>query len=676
MSESLKSLQWKRSTVHLSLVMVAFFLAAMLRPSYGAEPDITFSGALSEEKISPELLNQLRTPSTSSWSSEPMYKVIISLENEKPGEKSTSSMQEMQSTVINSVSELAPGFQELNRYKNIAGFSAQVNLNALAELVANDEVVYIEEMLVFEKQDAQAHAITNTEAAHALGATGAGVTIAIIDDGIQYDHQAFGGHGNFPNAKIIGGYDFADDDSDPGNDCNAQSHGTQVTGVAAGNGGGVVGTAPDAQVVFLKIQTSGTCGTQSLDGDVIGAIDWAVTNRATYNIKVISMSFGFGQFSSVCDNAFSSYTNVLAAAQSAGITAIAASGNDGYSSSLGLPSCISTVTSVGATYDANVGGRFFSHCSDTTTQARQVTCYSNSASFLDLLAPSDCATTSNTDGTVASCFAGTSSATPYAAGIVATLYGVNTALNDSDVIDIMKSTGEPVTDSKNNVSKPFVRHLSAIEVAAAEFKRVNPPVPVSPQHGSTVMANTPVNVSFQEVTGSTRYHVERYDRTIDTWSFSQFPQIDICTNGLCTLSVPGTGAQTGAIWRVRALNAAGWSDWSDWTYFNVEENDLLDPPSPISPAHGSTVLAIAPVDLSFQEVTGSTRYHVERYDRTTGTWSFRRYPQTDICANGVCSLTIPGTAAQTGAIWRVRALNDVGWSEWSSWIYFNVVGSL
>ena len=39
-------------------------------------------------------------------------------------------------------------------------------------------------------------------------------------------------------------------------------------------------------------------------------------------------------------------------------------------------------------YDANVGSKFFSVCSDTSTAPDQVTCYSNNASFLDILAPS------------------------------------------------------------------------------------------------------------------------------------------------------------------------------------------------------------------------------------------------------------------------------------------------
>ncbi|GAF84456.1 unnamed protein product, partial [marine sediment metagenome] len=48
-----------------------------------------------------------------------------------------------------------------------------------------------------------------------INITGTGQTVCIIDSGIDYTHADFGGYGSFPNAKIIGGYDFFYDDNDP-----------------------------------------------------------------------------------------------------------------------------------------------------------------------------------------------------------------------------------------------------------------------------------------------------------------------------------------------------------------------------------------------------------------------------------------------------------------------------
>lgn len=154
------------------------------------------------------------------------------------------------------------------------------------------DVEFIEMMPTMQKMDTQSHTLTRMDAVHAAGFTGKGVTIAIIDDGIDAAHPAFGGDSAWPNAKIIAGHDFADNDSDPRNDCVSQSHGTAVAGVAAGNGGGVLGTAPDANLVLLKIQSAQRCGSAVLDGDFIGALDWVISHREQYGIDILSLSLG------------------------------------------------------------------------------------------------------------------------------------------------------------------------------------------------------------------------------------------------------------------------------------------------------------------------------------------------------------------------------------------------
>src|SRR4051812_31521263 len=59
--------------------------------------------------------------------------------------------------------------------------------------------------------------------------TGAGQAIAVIDTGIDYTHAFLGG-GLGPGYKVVGGYDFVDDDSDP---MDTYGHGTEVAGVLA-----------------------------------------------------------------------------------------------------------------------------------------------------------------------------------------------------------------------------------------------------------------------------------------------------------------------------------------------------------------------------------------------------------------------------------------------------------
>jgi subtilisin family serine protease len=61
---------------------------------------------------------------------------------------------------------------------------------------------------------------------------GTGVRIAIIDTGVDYRHPDLGG-GFGPGFRVVGGYDFINDDDDPVDD---NGHGSHVAGIAAANG--------------------------------------------------------------------------------------------------------------------------------------------------------------------------------------------------------------------------------------------------------------------------------------------------------------------------------------------------------------------------------------------------------------------------------------------------------
>lgn len=452
-----------------------------------------------QSKVQPELVAKLAGQGDNAGpganQGQQTYRVIVNITqtpNAKPIDRFGPSKARLaqisraQDAVIAAMSAGAAG-RVLNRYRSIFAFSAALTSAEIENLARRPDINIIEEMPVFRKMDVEAHALTGVDQMHAGDNTGKGSVIAIIDDGIDHDHPAFGGSAAYPNAKILGGYDFADNDTDPRIDCLDQSHGTATTGVAVGNGGGVTGTAPDANVVFLKVQASSECGQPSLSGDVAAAIDWVVTNKTTYDIDIISMSLGGGSYNSVsaCDNASTAYRNAVDAANAAGIVVLAASGNDGLCNDISHPSCMSNVISVGATYDDSLGSS--GSCVNTnscavteshptcaavgmvacfdTAQADGVTCYSNSASFLDILAPSNCATTAQTGGGVNTCFSGTSSATPYAAGLAASLLeaaGGSGTLNNDAMRNLLAANGVTVTDGKNGRDTPRVDAVASV----------------------------------------------------------------------------------------------------------------------------------------------------------------------------------------------------------------------
>ncbi|MEM6793608.1 MAG: S8 family serine peptidase [Acidobacteriota bacterium] len=462
----------------MRFIPFVLMFALLVVPAASADPSI-------DSKIAPELLSQLEAGSQKALEQSteaPVYRIVVDLRQravrsqaqmaqafatQQGHDMLMADVADLQQGVLDSLARKAEvtTFEVWNRYQSTYGFSAYADADSIRALAAHGDVTYVQELPLYVKMDAEAHAITNVDNAHAGGTTGAGVTIAVIDDGIDHDHAAFGGSSAWPNSKILGGRDFADNDNNPRIDCTAQSHGTAVTGVAVGNGGGITGSAPDAKAVFLKIQSASICGQPALDGDIPGAIDWAVTNRNNFSpaIKIISMSLGTNStFTSPCSSIAES--GALAAARSAGMVTLIASGNGAVSNGIASPACHPDAVSVGATYDANIGSPNFGLCSDSTTFADKITCYSNSDTFLDILAPAHCARTANAGGGQEPCFGGTSSATPYAAGVTALIFETNSGISRNAAVTALKA-GTNITDSRNGVTKPRVDGPASIAAA-------------------------------------------------------------------------------------------------------------------------------------------------------------------------------------------------------------------
>ena len=365
----------------------------------------------------------------------------------------------LQSSVL---STLTTGeFTLRHQYENLAGFSGEITSAGLDKLLANPSVAYIEPVRILTIALAQGIPLMNaTQAREQFN--GSGMSIAICDTGVDYTHPMLGG-GGFPNAKVIGGYDMGMNDADPIPVGNA--HGTNCAGIAAGDlgmvGDYIGGVAHNAKIYALKISpdNAGYATTDSM----IAAWDWCVTHKnddPDNPILVTSTSFGGGRYYNP-EDADNNSPAMKAAADNAnriGITVLASSGNDGFTDSMGWPAAISSVVSVGAVYD--------------TTD--EVIGYSNTADFLDVLAPSD--PTYTTDivgaggydaGDYYPYFNGTSAACPFAAGAVAVLQSAvleNTGnyLSAYQVRDILNRTGDPITDTKVDITKPRVNLGAAI----------------------------------------------------------------------------------------------------------------------------------------------------------------------------------------------------------------------
>jgi hypothetical protein len=265
-----------------------------------------------------------------------------------------------------------------------------------------------------------------------INLTGKGQTICIIDSGINYNHASLGGcYGNnnaSSSCKVIGGWDFVNNDANPMDD---NGHGTHVAGIAAANGS-VVGVAPEAKIIAIK---SGDSSGTLTDDDVLAGINWCVGNSSVFNISVISMSFGGGSYNSSCDYMDDPFNITLAInnAIAKNISAVAATGN-GYSvSNLSFPACLTNVTPVSATYKND-----------------SIALYANTNNLVMLLAPGDSITsTSYNSGTEVK--SGTSMATPAVSGAIAIINQylaiIGLTKTPSQIEVILNNTGKRIQDT-------------------------------------------------------------------------------------------------------------------------------------------------------------------------------------------------------------------------------------
>ena len=326
---------------------------------------------------------------------------------------------------------------------------------------------------------------------------GKGVALAICDTGIDYNHPQMGG-GGFPNKKVIGGWDFGNNDADP--NPNGLMHGTFCAGVAAGNiinaqeyTGGI---AYNAKLYALKIK--GQLTHQANFDTLVAALNWCVKHQYDdpyHPILVVSISYGGKRSFTTCDGLVPELTTAVNKALAAGITVLAASGNDSWVDSIQCPACISGIISVGAInhvflphtsseienastiiYSSNKKITM-SHVVDNTT-ADAVIPFSNTSLFLDILAASNWNYTSNTFQTEKKTikdFGETSSACAYAAGVVACLQSaakdmLGRYLMPYEIREILIETGDYITDSRVDIIKPQINIDRAIDNLVCDGK--------------------------------------------------------------------------------------------------------------------------------------------------------------------------------------------------------------
>ncbi|VVB79773.1 Subtilisin-like serine protease [uncultured archaeon] len=321
--------------------------------------------------------------------------------------------------------------------------------------------------------------------------TGLGQTACILDTGANTSHADFLGK----NATcVIDCTNINCFENCTEGDFNG--HGTHVAGIIAANGT-LKGVAPGAKFIPIKVCTDVGGGTAScFDDDIRAGLDWCISNSSVYNISVISISLGSATlYTNYCDyqDDPSNLTLAINNAIAKNISVIIATGNDANTTAIASPACIQNATSVGDTYDANVGGIGWTACTDLTTAADQIVCHANRNSITDLFAPGALINSTWKDGKYSQT-GGTSMATPHVAGAFLLINQFkklesNKTLLPSQIQSALNSTGKQITDSVSG------RTFSRINILAAilSLDEKNPIVNLTSPSG---LVSQTANISF------------------------------------------------------------------------------------------------------------------------------------------------------------------------------------
>lgn len=352
-------------------------------------------------------------------------------------------------------------FQLTHKWERVSAVAGEVTRGGLAKLEAHADVRLVGPDVTLRAFAAQSVPLIRAIEAHNLGFTGKGVTVAVIDTGIDSDHQdlfdAIVDQQCFCASCCPNG---SSRQSGPGGAEDDQGHGTNVTGIINSAGRvAPVGVAPDTNIVAIKVLNREGSGQSS---DIISSLDYVISQRS---IKVVNMSLGGGRHSTVCDSADAfnqAAGQAIATLRSRGTATFVASGNEAFPDAVASPACVNAAVAVGAVYDDNVGGIRASNCTDGTTAADLPTCFSNSSTLVELMGPGAMITSSGLGGGTDT-EGGTSQATPHVAGAAAVLFQVNPGASVSQVVDALKRTGRGVRDPKNGLTLPRIDLRAAID---------------------------------------------------------------------------------------------------------------------------------------------------------------------------------------------------------------------
>ena len=344
---------------------------------------------------------------------------------------------------------------------------------------------------------------------------GKSVRIYIVDTGVDANHPELAG-------RVLQGFDAFNQNLSQ-SDCNG--HGTHVAGVVAGT---TYGVAKAASVVPVRVLN---CSGQGNTSSLLAGINWILSAHPSGSVGIVNMSLG----GSKSDQANAAVAKLI----DAGLVVVAAAGNSNVDACTFSPASAPGVIAVGATDESDTRASF-----------------SNWGSCVDVFAPGVRINSANAANfSLPASRSGTSAASPFVAGAIATYVSSSKVLSAKDALPTLLSFGEYGIVKNSSFSNNYLVNVEkSFSIAPApdpapspspEPSQVQPPESVSAvQAGAGSFFGT---LNWSPVSGTTSYLIYKTGSVRPGWR--QFASVPVGTNSMSISDKPGVIA----VYRIVAI---------------------------------------------------------------------------------------------------------------------------
>ena len=269
-------------------------------------------------------------------------------------------------------------------------------------------------------------------------------SVAIVDTGIDTSN---------PDLNVVGGINCATSDSDDWNDTHG--HGTSLAGVvgARRNGEGVIGVAPGADLYSVRVFADEIVVTEKT---VLCGLQWVYDNADMIDVALVAFNRPDGLLADESHCESDRLRTAICRLVEAGVTVVAAAGNQKTDAREFVPAKLEEVITVGAIvdFDGVPGGLGSPTCGPGVDDT--VADFSNTGSAVDIFAPGVCVETTKLEGLDNAVDpSGTSLAAAHVAGAVAVYMACHVKATPDEVRASLLDSAETLS-----IGESYIRVVS------------------------------------------------------------------------------------------------------------------------------------------------------------------------------------------------------------------------